>query len=94
VTDGHLPGDEHEVMRYASCVTSVSWIPSEAIESILHYGIDAGLGHYDDPLPDTLGNLEDWRAADRFRFANHLRAWIERLAEYGPGVLLGERAPL
>ena len=64
-------------MRYESSVTSVSWIPSEAIESILHYGMDVGLGHYDDPLPDVLGDLEEWRAADRFRFANRLSAWIE-----------------
>jgi Cyclic nucleotide-binding domain len=64
-------------MRYESSVTSVSWIPSEAMEGMLHYGMDAGPGHYDDPLPDTLGDLEEWRAADRFRFANRLRAWIE-----------------
>ena len=64
-------------MRYASSVTSVSWIPSEAIEGMLGYGMDAGPGHYDDPLPGTLGDLEQWRAADRFRFANQLRAWIE-----------------
>jgi uncharacterized cupin superfamily protein len=64
-------------MRYESSVTSVSWIPSEAIEGLLHYGMDAGPGHYDDPLPDVLGDLDEWRAADRFRFANRLRAWIE-----------------
>ncbi|HTS98105.1 MAG TPA: cyclic nucleotide-binding domain-containing protein [Streptosporangiaceae bacterium] len=64
-------------MRYESSVTSVSWIPSEAFKGIFQFGIDAGIGHYDDPLPDVLGNLEEWRAADRFRFANELRAWIE-----------------
>jgi len=64
-------------MRYESSVTSVSWIPSEAFEGMFQFGIDAGIGHYDDPLPDVLGNLEEWRAADRFRFANRLRAWIE-----------------
>ena len=68
---------EYEVMRYESSVTSVSWIPSEAFEGILQFGVDAGLGRYDDPLPDTLGSLEEWRAADRFRFANQLRAWVE-----------------
>jgi hypothetical protein len=70
-------GGEHEAMRYESSVTSVSWIPSEAVESILHYGFDAGVGRYDSPLPDTLADLEEWRAADRFRFANQLRAWME-----------------
>ena len=64
-------------MRYESSVTSVSWIPSEAFEGILEFGVDAGLGRYDDPLPDTLGSLEEWRAADRFRFVNQLRAWVE-----------------
>jgi hypothetical protein len=64
-------------MRYESSVTSVSWIPSEAPEGIIQFGIDAGLGHYDDPLPDVLGDLQEWRDADRFRFANRLRAWIE-----------------
>jgi hypothetical protein len=64
-------------MRYESSVTSVSWIPSEALEGILQFGVDAGLGRYDDPLPDTLGSLEEWRVGDRFRFANWLRAWIE-----------------
>jgi hypothetical protein len=62
-------------MRYESSVTSVSWIPSEAFDGILQYGIES-LGHYDDPLPDVLGDLEEWRAADKFRFANRLRAWI------------------
>jgi hypothetical protein len=67
---------EHEVMRHESSVTSVSWIPSEAFDGILQYGIES-LGHYDDPLPDVLGDLEEWRVADKFRFANRLRAWIE-----------------
>jgi Cyclic nucleotide-binding domain len=70
-------GGEHEVMRYESSVTSVSWIPSEAMGGMLHYGMDVGPGHYDDPLPDVLGDLHQWRAADRFRFANQLRAWID-----------------
>jgi Cyclic nucleotide-binding domain len=64
-------------MRYESAVTSVSWIPSEAFDGMFQLGIDAGIGHYDDPLPDVLGDLEEWRAADMFRFANRLRAWIE-----------------
>jgi Cyclic nucleotide-binding domain len=63
-------------MRYESSITSVSWIPSEAFDGIMQYGIER-LGHYDDPLPDVLGDVEEWRAADKFRFANRLRAWIE-----------------
>jgi hypothetical protein len=64
-------------MRYESSVTSVSWIPSEAFEGMLQLGMEAGIGHYDQPLPDVLGDLGEWRASDRFRFANPLRAWIE-----------------
>jgi Cyclic nucleotide-binding domain len=64
-------------MRYESSVTSLSWIPSEAITGIMRVPIDAGVGHYDDPPPDVIADLEALRAADRFRFANALRAWIE-----------------
>jgi len=64
-------------MRYESSITSVSWIPSEAFQGMFQFGIDAGIGHYDDPLPDVLGDLQEWRDADRFRFANLLQAWIE-----------------
>ena len=66
-------------MRYESSVTSVSWIPSEAITGGARMPFDAGLTHYDDPPPAALrdGDLELLRAADRFRFANVLRAWIE-----------------
>ena len=38
---------------------------------------DAGIGHYDDPPPGELTDLDGLQAADRFRFANELRAWIE-----------------
>jgi hypothetical protein len=64
-------------MRYESCVTSLSWIPSEAITGSSRVFFDAGFTHYDEPPPATLGDIEELRAADRFRFANLLRAWIE-----------------
>jgi hypothetical protein len=38
---------------------------------------DLGVGHYDAPLPGSLGDLAEWREADLFRFANRLEAWIE-----------------
>jgi hypothetical protein len=38
---------------------------------------DAGFTHYDKPHPDKLGDIEALRAADRFGFANILRAWID-----------------
>jgi hypothetical protein len=64
-------------MRVESSVTSVSWIPSEAIEGLPRLPFEMGVGHYDDPPPDVLGDLETLRAAGKFRFANHLRAWVE-----------------
>ena len=35
------------------------------------------MSHYDDPPPGELDDVEALRDADRFRFANLLRAWIE-----------------
>jgi len=64
-------------MRYQDGVTSVSWIPSEAVTGGTRAAFDAGFTHYDKPPPDQLGDIEALRAADRFRFANILRAWID-----------------
>jgi hypothetical protein len=70
-------GDEDDLMRYESCVTSLSWIPSEAVTGGTRVAFDTGVTHYDDPPPGELGDLEELRVADRFRFANVLRAWID-----------------
>jgi hypothetical protein len=65
-------------MRIESSVTSVSWIPSEAVTGpVLKGTFDAGFTHYDDPPPDTIDDLVAWRDAARFRFANQLRGWAE-----------------
>jgi hypothetical protein len=65
-------------MRHESCVTSLSWIPSEAVTgAVPRAAFDVGVAHYDDPPPAELGDVEQLRAADRFRFANVLRAWID-----------------
>src|SRR6478735_6049811 len=64
-------------MRIDSTVTSVSWIPSEAISGMPKSVFEVGFTHYDDPLPDVLASLEQWRVENRFRFANQLSAWIE-----------------
>jgi hypothetical protein len=65
-------------MRYESGVTSVSWIPSEAVDRpALRAPFDWGVLHYDEPPPSRIEDLEALRRADRVRFANHLRAWIE-----------------
>lgn len=66
-------------MRYESTVTSLGWIPSEAIEGMMRLPIDMGVGHYDPPPPDFVDDevlaklIED----DAIRFANRLTAWIE-----------------
>jgi Cyclic nucleotide-binding domain len=66
-------------MRIEKSVTAISWIPSEAIEGLPKLPFELGIGHYDDPPPDRLeeGDLERLRDEDRFREANHLRAWVE-----------------
>lgn len=64
-------------MRIESSVTSISWIPSEAVEGAFKLPFERGLSHYDDPPPDHIDDLEALRVADKFRFANELRAWVE-----------------
>jgi hypothetical protein len=74
-------------MRHQASVTSVSWIPSEAMPNPVRLPLDIGIAHYDAPPPDTIDDLESLRAADRFRFANELRAWVDvedgRITAYG-----------
>ena len=56
---------------------------------------ESGIAHYDPPPPDIVEDLEALREADRFRFANQLKAWIEvkggRIVSYGQsgGGLIG-----
>jgi len=64
-------------VRIESSVTSVSWIPSEAVTGMTKSAFEAGFTHYDEPLPDVIEDLEALRLADRFRFANRLEAWID-----------------
>jgi hypothetical protein len=64
-------------MRYESRVTSISWIPSEAVTGSNRVFFDTGFSHYDDPPPTQIDDLGALRDADRFRFANVLRVWIE-----------------
>ncbi|MGZ4757218.1 MAG: cyclic nucleotide-binding domain-containing protein [Acidimicrobiia bacterium] len=64
-------------MRIESSVTSISWIPSEAIIGMTKLPFSFGVAHYDEPPPDEIDDLAVLQAADRFRFANELRAWID-----------------
>ncbi|MEZ5322835.1 MAG: cyclic nucleotide-binding domain-containing protein [Microthrixaceae bacterium] len=82
-------------MRHHSSVTSLSWIPSEAVTGLNKAVFDTGFTHYDDPPPDVIDDLEALRDEDRFRFANRLAAWIEvedgRIVDagYDGGCLMG-----
>lgn len=82
-------------MRIESRVTSLSWIPSEAVTGLNKAIFGTGFTHYDDPPPDIIDDLEAMRAADRFRFANHLIGWIDVVdgeivdAGYDGGCLMG-----
>ena len=65
-------------MRIKSSVTSISWIPSEAISGMAtKMPFEAGVAHYDDPPPDVIDDLDALQRDGRFRFANRLEAWIE-----------------
>ena len=82
-------------MRIESSVTSVSWIPSEAVAGMTKSVFEVGFSHYDDAPPDDIGpdipaTLEALRAADRLRFANHLAAFAE-FADDGSVVDAGYR---
>lgn len=74
-------------MRFESSVTSVTWIPSEAIHGLTKLPFEMGVTQYDDPPPDVIEDLGDMLHSGRVRFANILRAWIEvkdgRIVEYG-----------
>jgi hypothetical protein len=66
-------------VRIESSVTSITWIPSEAIQGVLYMKapFDLGVTHYDSAPPDVVDDLIALRDADRFRFANQLKAWVE-----------------
>jgi hypothetical protein len=64
-------------MRIESSVTSISWIPSEAVTGLTKMPFEVGFTHYDNPPPDVVEDVEGLGASDGFRFANRLRAWID-----------------
>lgn len=64
-------------MRIEASVTSVSWIPSEAIVGAFKLPFSIGVARYDDPPPDELVDPETLVADDRCRFCNRLHAFIE-----------------
>jgi cyclic nucleotide-binding protein len=64
-------------MRVESAVTSITWIPSEAISGMPKMPFEMGISHYDDPPPDRIDDLDPLHENDLFREANELKAWIE-----------------
>src|ERR1700674_2201251 len=79
---------EHDPVRHHHSVTSLSWIPSEAVSGGTRLAFDAGFTHYDEPPPAEIGDLSSLREADRFRFANVLGAWVDvddsgRIVDFG-----------
>ncbi|HZX54651.1 MAG TPA: hypothetical protein VFE86_08210, partial [Ilumatobacteraceae bacterium] len=68
-------------MHIVGSITSMSWIPSEAVSGLAKLPFGSGLAHYDTTPPEVIGTpgttLRELRDADRFRFANHLAAWID-----------------
>ena len=76
-------------MRIESSVTSISWIPSEAIAGATKLPFEAGVARYDQPPPDVVEDLDALQREGRFRFANRLEAWIDvdggRVVGHGQG---------
>jgi hypothetical protein len=64
-------------VRIESSVTSVSWLPSGAVEGVRGLPFAVGVARYDDPPPATLGDVSELVSSGAVRQANELRAWIE-----------------
>jgi hypothetical protein len=64
-------------VRIESSVTSLTWIPSEAIKGMPKLPFEMGIAHYDEPPHDRLLDVDAMHENDLFREANELKAWIE-----------------
>src|SRR3954468_1909817 len=64
-------------MRIEHAVTTVSWIPSEAVTGLNKVIFESGFTHYDSPPPDVIDDLAQMGSDDKFRFANPLHGWVE-----------------
>jgi hypothetical protein len=69
-------------MRIERSISTVSWIPSDLLEGMGKLATRMKLAHHDPPPPNSLGSdtsaaIDELRLADRLRFANELRAFIE-----------------
>ena len=64
-------------MRIEKSVTSITWIPSEAIKGMTKMPFEIGVTHYDDPPPDVIDDLDGMLESGAIRFSNVLTGWIE-----------------
>jgi cyclic nucleotide-binding protein len=65
-------------MRIESSITSISWIPSEAIQSVLvAMPFEVGIGRYDPPPPEVIDDFDELKRSEAFRFANLLNAYAD-----------------
>src|SRR5690606_17067273 len=86
-----------DATRVTTRVTSVSWIPSEAVTGPAKTAFEVGFTHYDDPPPDVISDLAALHRQGAFRFANVLSVWADveegRIARAGyaddAGLLMG-----
>jgi len=67
-------------MRIHATGTTMSWIPSESLTGTLKLGMNLGVSHWDQPLPDQIPGttaVQELCKLDKFRFANVLSGWAE-----------------
>jgi Cyclic nucleotide-binding domain len=64
-------------MRIDSSVTSITWIPTEAIQGLPKLPFELGIARYDDPPPDRIVDLDAMHEHEMFRQANELNAFID-----------------
>jgi hypothetical protein len=90
--------EEEDDVRVEGSVTTISWIPPQAVDGAAKAGFRLGATPSDAPPPADLGPDIDAALdalADRYRFANHLRGFAEfdadgevtRYGEQGSGRL-------
>ena len=76
-------------MRIESSVTAVTWLPFSVLDAMPNLPLGIALAHFDESPPQPLCDVDRLRAADAFREANELRAWISvengRIVDHGRG---------
>ena len=81
-------------MRIESSVTSISWIPSEAIKGMTKMPFEVGgVAHYDKPLPDNI-DVNDLELRDEMRaFHEKMRGKREERKERREGRVGRDASP-